>query len=54
MPARELVEFVAKSLADQLLIDAPLIDAVNLLIGGSATITDIVGGLMSRPLTRED
>jgi glycerol-3-phosphate dehydrogenase (NAD(P)+) len=45
---------VAKQLADQLLIDAPLIDAVNLLIGGSATITDIVAGLMSRPLKRED
>ncbi|MDB5538659.1 MAG: glycerol-3-phosphate dehydrogenase [Devosia sp.] len=45
---------VAKSLADQLSIDAPLIDAVNLLIGGSATINDIVAGLMSRPLKRED
>ena len=45
---------VAKALADQLRIDAPLIDAVNLLIGGSATITDIVSGLMSRPLKRED
>lgn len=45
---------VAKQLADQLRIDAPLIDAVNLLIGGSATIADIVSGLMSRPLKRED
>lgn len=45
---------VAKRLADQLSIDAPLIDAVNLLIGGSTTITDIVSGLMSRPLKREN
>ena len=45
---------VAKSLADGLRIDAPLIDAVNLLLGGRATINEIVGGLMSRPLKRED
>ena len=45
---------VAKSLADRLGIDAPLIDAVNLLLGGQATINEIVAGLMSRPLKRED
>lgn len=45
---------VAKSLADRLGIDAPLVDAVNLLLGGAATINEIVAGLMSRPLKRED
>ncbi len=45
---------VAKSLADRLGIDAPLIDAVNLLLAGGATINEIVAGLMSRPLKRED
>jgi len=45
---------VAKALADGLGIDAPLIDAVNLLLGGRATINEIVAGLMSRPLKRED
>ena len=45
---------VAKSLAHGLGIDAPLIDAVNLLLGGRATINEIVAGLMSRPLKRED
>jgi len=45
---------VAKSLANQLRIDAPLIDAVNLLIEGNTSITDIVAGLMSRPLKREE
>jgi glycerol-3-phosphate dehydrogenase (NAD(P)+) len=45
---------VAKLLADAVGIDAPLIDAVNLLLGGQATINEIVAGLMSRPLKRED
>ena len=45
---------VAKALADQLMIDAPLIDAINLLIGGNTSIADIVAGLMSRPLKREE
>jgi glycerol-3-phosphate dehydrogenase (NAD(P)+) len=36
------------------MIVAPLIDAINLLIGGNTSITDIVAGLMSRPLKRED
>ncbi|MDP3314670.1 MAG: NAD(P)H-dependent glycerol-3-phosphate dehydrogenase [Devosia sp.] len=45
---------VAKQLADGLGIDAPLIDAVNLLLGGRVTINEIVAGLMSRPLKRED
>jgi glycerol-3-phosphate dehydrogenase (NAD(P)+) len=35
-------------------IDAPLIDAVNLLLGGDISIARIVSGLMSRPLKRED
>lgn len=45
---------VAKALADQVRIDAPLIDAVNLLIEGNTSIADIVAGLMSRPLKREE
>jgi glycerol-3-phosphate dehydrogenase (NAD(P)+) len=45
---------VAKALADGLGIDAPLVDAVNLLLGGRVTINEIVAGLMSRPLKRED
>jgi len=58
-PGAELAEGaltapVARQLADQLLIDAPLIDAVNLLLGGTTTIADIVAGLMSRPLKREE
>lgn len=44
---------VARDLAQELDIDAPLIDAVNLLISGTTTIADIVAGLMSRPLKRE-
>ncbi|MGV3491337.1 MAG: NAD(P)H-dependent glycerol-3-phosphate dehydrogenase [Devosia sp.] len=58
-PGSELAEGVltapvAKALSDQGLIDAPLIDAVNLLLSGEAGISDIVAGLMSRPLKRED
>jgi glycerol-3-phosphate dehydrogenase (NAD(P)+) len=45
---------VAKQLADQLRIDAPLIGAVNLLIEGNTSIAEIVAGLMSRPLKREE
>ncbi len=45
---------VAKRLASQLGIDAPLIDAVDLLLGGLTTINDIVAGLMKRPLKREN
>ena len=45
---------VAQRLAEQLDIDAPLIAAVNRLLQGSASIDDIVAGLMSRPLKRED
>lgn len=57
-PGHELAEGVltapvAKQLADQEQVDAPLIDAVNLLLSGGAEITDIVAGLMSRPLKRE-
>jgi glycerol-3-phosphate dehydrogenase (NAD(P)+) len=44
---------VAQSMARRLGIDAPLIDAVNLLLAGSASIDEIVAGLMSRPLKRE-
>jgi glycerol-3-phosphate dehydrogenase (NAD(P)+) len=58
-PGGELAEGVltapvAKALADQLRIDAPLIDAVNLLLEGNTSISDIVAGLMSRPLKREE
>ncbi|RYE11013.1 MAG: NAD(P)-dependent glycerol-3-phosphate dehydrogenase [Hyphomicrobiales bacterium] len=45
---------VAQQLAHGHHIDAPLIDAVNLLLTGSVTIDRIVAGLMSRPLKRED
>jgi glycerol-3-phosphate dehydrogenase (NAD(P)+) len=45
---------VAQKLARQADVDAPLIDAVNLLLTGNVTITNIVAGLMSRPLKRED
>ena len=45
---------VARQLAADLGIDAPLIDAVNLLLKGSTAIGTIVAGLMSRPLKRED
>lgn len=45
---------VAQQLARDHHIDAPLIDAVNLLLTGSVTIDRIVAGLMSRPLKRED
>ena len=45
---------VALALAKSLGIDAPLIEAVNLLLAGSASIDTIVAGLMSRPLKRED
>jgi glycerol-3-phosphate dehydrogenase (NAD(P)+) len=44
---------VAQALARDLDIDAPLIDAVNLLLQGSEAIGAIVAGLMSRPLKRE-
>ncbi len=45
---------VAQAIARQHGIDAPLIDAVNLLLARSASIDEIVAGLMSRPLKRED
>ncbi|HEV7718401.1 MAG TPA: NAD(P)H-dependent glycerol-3-phosphate dehydrogenase [Arsenicitalea sp.] len=45
---------VAQALAQRLGIDAPLIDAVNLLLAGTASIEKIVAGLMSRPLKREE
>ncbi|HTN63701.1 MAG TPA: NAD(P)H-dependent glycerol-3-phosphate dehydrogenase [Devosia sp.] len=45
---------VATELAKSLLVDVPLIDAVNTLLSGTATIQSIVAGLMSRPLKRED
>jgi glycerol-3-phosphate dehydrogenase (NAD(P)+) len=35
-------------------INAPLIEAVNLLLSGGVSIETIVAGLMSRPLKRED
>jgi glycerol-3-phosphate dehydrogenase (NAD(P)+) len=45
---------VAQLLAQQTGVDAPLIDAVNLLLAGNVSIEKIVAGLMSRPLKRED
>jgi len=58
-PAGELAEGVAtapvaQAMARRLGIEAPLVDAVNLLLDGRASIDQIVGGLMSRPLRRED
>jgi glycerol-3-phosphate dehydrogenase (NAD(P)+) len=58
-PAGELAEGVstapvAQGMARRLDIDAPLIDAVNLLLAGTASIDEIVAGLMSRPLKREE
>jgi len=44
----------ALALARQLAIDAPLIEAVNLVLAGEARIDKIVAGLMSRPLKREE
>jgi glycerol-3-phosphate dehydrogenase (NAD(P)+) len=45
---------VAQELAHTLGVEAPLVDAVNLLIDGNSTIDSIVAGLMARPLKRED
>ena len=45
---------VAQQLAGSLRIDAPLIDAVNLLLDGDSSIGVIVAGLMARPLKREE
>jgi glycerol-3-phosphate dehydrogenase (NAD(P)+) len=45
---------VAAELAKSLGVDTPLIDAVNAVLSGTATIQTIVAGLMSRPLKRED
>lgn len=45
---------VAQQLARNLGIDAPLIDAVNLLLEGNSSIDEIVAGLMARPLKREE
>lgn len=45
---------VAQELARKVGVDAPLVDAVNLLIDGNSTIDSIVAGLMARPLKRED
>ena len=45
---------VAKRLANGAGVDAPLIEAVNLLLAGNVKIEKIVAGLMSRPLKREN
>ena len=45
---------VARALARKLGIDAPLVDAVDLLLAGNYSISKIVAGLMSRPLKREE
>ena len=44
---------VARDLARKLGIDAPLIEAVNLLLDGQVSISSIVSSLMARPLKRE-
>lgn len=44
---------VAQRLAQKYDVEAPLIDAVNLLLLGSVRIDAIVAGLMTRPLKRE-
>jgi glycerol-3-phosphate dehydrogenase (NAD(P)+) len=43
----------AQALARQLTVDAPLIDAVNLVLAGTARIDQVVASLMARPLKRE-
>ncbi|HHY49645.1 MAG TPA: NAD(P)H-dependent glycerol-3-phosphate dehydrogenase, partial [Alphaproteobacteria bacterium] len=45
---------VAQLMAREQAVDAPLIDAVNLLLTGARSIDEIVAGLMSRPLKREN
>jgi glycerol-3-phosphate dehydrogenase (NAD(P)+) len=45
---------VADALAKSLAVDAPLIAAVNAVLSGTSDIADVVAGLMSRPLKRED
>ena len=44
---------VAEAVAAEAGIDAPLVEAVNLLLAGAQSIDEIVAGLMSRPLKRE-
>ena len=44
---------VALGMAQELDIDAPLIEAVNKLLEGTESIDEIVAGLMARPLKRE-
>ena len=43
----------AQDLARLLGVDAPLIDAVNLVLAGNARIDQVVASLMARPLKRE-
>lgn len=45
---------VAQRLAREAGVEAPLIEAVNLLLTGGVTIASIVSALMARPLRRED
>ena len=45
---------VAAALARSLGVDAPLVDAVDQVLNQHADIEDVVAGLMSRPLKRED
>jgi glycerol-3-phosphate dehydrogenase (NAD(P)+) len=59
LPPRELAEGVltapvAQALAGAAQVEAPLIDAVNLLLSGATSIERIVASLMSRPLKREN
>jgi len=45
---------VAQAIAADLGVDAPLVDAVNLLLSGRESIDDIVAALMARPLKKEN
>jgi glycerol-3-phosphate dehydrogenase (NAD(P)+) len=45
---------VAEALARSLGVDVPLVTAVHDVLSGKADISNVVAGLMSRPLKRED
>ena len=44
---------VARAVAREFGVEAPLVEAVNLLLEGEVEIERIVAGLMARPLKRE-
>ena len=45
---------VARQMALEAGVDAPLVEAVDQVLAGEADIATVVAGLMSRPLKRED